>query len=438
MQITIENEGGCNRLIKVNVDAETVSEKLRESFRDINRQVAFPGFRKGKAPRKLLEQRYGKEVADDIRQSLADDALKQALEEHALKVLGSPELEGVPEIKSGSPAELILKAEVYPEFELPKYKGIELERPETTVEEHEIHAQIRQEQINRGSMDPVDGPTEDGSFIRADIEVVSDDKTVFQRNGGLIEAGFGWIAGLKPKNAKKALLGLKVGDEKELKANLPDDLPDEENRGKPAVIKLKVIEVLKVEGPSPEDIAQSLGFDDLEGWREKLESEIRKQKDADLDRVLEDRAIAKVTDAIDMELPAKYSEKKAEQLLQQQAFRLYQSGADENLIRELLAEGKERGIEDVKSSLKRAFVIDAISRKERIVVTEDELKREIERLASQVGRDAGEIWDEFDKAGRLSGMREEFKTAKVLKMLRQKAKYVEKGAAAEAAAEKED
>jgi trigger factor len=424
MQITVENVGGCKRIIKAEIPADIVSNKLAEGFRDINKQVQFPGFRKGKAPKHLLEKRFGKEVSDDIRQTLADEAVKSAVEEHALKILGDVELVEVGDIKGGAPVQMTLQAEVYPEFELPEYKGLELERPAVKVEEHEVHAQLRGDQMQKGELKPVEGASEKGQFVRANVKVTVGDEEVFAQKRGLMEVGFGWVAGLKPANAEKQLVGLKVGDTKDIKLNLPDDFERVELRGKAAVIQLEITDVLTYEGPTLEELAKQNGFEGVDAWREEIRGQVLSRKEADLDRAMEEKALQKVADDTKMDLPERFSARKAAELVQQQAYRMYQRSVPEEEIREFLSQNRDKGIEEVKSMLKRAFVTDAIARKERLVVTEDEMQREAGRLAQMVGRPQDEVYAQFQQNGTLAGMREELKTSKVLKLLRQKAKYV--------------
>jgi trigger factor len=424
MQITVENAGGCKRIIKAEVPAEAVASKLAEGFRDINKQVQFPGFRKGKAPRHVLEKRFGREVQDDVRQSLADEAIKEAVDEHALKLLGQAELVEAGEIKGGAPLLLTLEAEVYPEFELPEYKGLELERPDPKVEEHDIHAELRGAQLQHGKLEPKEGAAAKGDFIRADVRVTVGEEEIFSQQAGLMEVGFGWIAGLKPEKAEEQLTGLKVGDSKEISLKLPEDFAKEDVRGKDAVIHISVVELLGYQGPDVEEIAKTLGHESLDAWREEIRGNVLTRKESELDRAVEDKAIGRVTESTDMELPQKFSERKAAELVQQQAYRMYQQGMPEPVIREFLESSRDTGVDQVKGMLKRAFIIDAIARKERLVVTEDEIQREVARLAQAVQRPVDEVYASLQENGTLSGMREELKTGKVLKMLRQKAKYV--------------
>lgn len=421
MQITVENAGGCKRIIRAEIPADVVSEKLSEGFREINRQVSFPGFRKGKAPRQLLEQRFGADVLNDVRQSLADEALREAVESKAMKILGQPRLTGDVPLKAGSPATLTLEAEVYPEFELPEYKGVEIDRPAPKVAEREIYARQRSEQMRSGKLEPVATAAAKGHLLRANVRVTSGETVVFRQNGGLLEVGYPWIAGLAA--AAGTLVGLKAADTKQIKAALPDDFGNEQYRGKDCVIDIEVVEVLQYEGPGLEEFAKSSGKESLAAWNEETKAALLSEKETSIDRLVEERVIRKVVDATSMELPERFSAKRADELVQQEAYRMYQQGANDEEVRGFLSDNKDKGIDDVRNGLKRAFIVDSIARKERVIVTEDEINREVGRIAAAFGRSVEEVHADLTRRGTLSGMREEMKVSKVLSLLRQKAKY---------------
>lgn len=423
MQITVENAGGCKRVILAEIPAEVVTEKLSEGYRDVNKQISMPGFRKGKAPKEVLKKRFGREVIDDVRQNLADDVLRQAVEKHALQILGQPELDGLPELSEGAKAVFKLNVEVRPEIELPEYKGLEIERPAATVKDQEVTALIRNEQIRRGKLSPVEGAAARDHFLKTDVHIVVGDDTIFHRHGGLLEAGLGWIAGLPLPQGEKALVGLSGGEHHEIPIKLPEDFPNEPYRGKDAKIVLDVGQVLSFEGPSVEEVQKELGHETMDAWREEARDELRREKEGEIDQFVEDQLIKKVADATKVELPEKYSKAKAAELLQQQAYRMYQHGAPEHEIKEFLEKAKAEGLDRVKEQLRIAFVLDAIARKERLVVTEDELHRHLGEIAQQIGRPLEEVAQEFNQRQMLPGIREELRTRKVMKLLRQKAKY---------------
>jgi trigger factor len=425
MNITVENTGGCKRVIKAEIPADIVKTKLAEGFRDLNKQVQLPGFRKGKTPKEVLEKRFGAEIANDVRQTLADEALKTAIEKHALQLLGQPELIGTTDIKEGASSTFTLEIEVRPEFELPEYKGLEVERPAATVSEQEIQAYLRDAQIRRGKLDnAAEGEAaKKGQFLKADVHINVGDDTIFHRHGGLVEVGVPYIAGLKLPQGDDVLVGAKAGDHKDLPLTLPADFMQEAYRGKAAAITLDVTSVMSFSGPSVEEVSKEEGHESLEKFKEEAKDNIRRDKEAEIDQMVEERLIKIVTEKANFELPEKFSKAKAVDILQQEAYRMYQHGAPEEEVQKFLQSNKEAGLERTKSQLRTAFVIDALARKERLVVTEDELNRQVAELASQIGQPLDQVYQTMNQRGMLPGIREELRTRKVLKLLRQKAKY---------------
>ncbi|MHC4841528.1 MAG: trigger factor [Planctomycetota bacterium] len=431
MQITVEKTDGCKCVIKAEIPATMVSEKLAEGYRDINKQVQFPGFRKGKAPRKMLEKRFGSDIQNDVRQNLADEVVRKAIDEHELKLLGQVDVVDASELTGKEPSNFTLEAEIYPEFELPKYKGLELKRPAPKVEEHEIHATMRSAQIEKGELKTKEGESSAEDFIRANLRVVVGEEEIFNQPRGLLEAGYEWIAGLQPADAKKLLVGVKAGDSIETKADLPEDFGRDEFAGKEADLQIEVIEVLEAEAPAMEEIWKELQIESEDAWRKKIEEDLLSRKDSEIDRLVEEQALDKVVKDTDMTLPEKFSEKKAADFIQQQAYRMYQQGMPDEEVKAYIDNNKGKGVDEVKGMLKRNFVLDAISKKERLVVTEDEISRKVQELANNIGRSVEELKTILEQQGTIDGMREELKTAKVMKLLRTKGKYVDKSDAAE-------
>lgn len=425
MNITVENAGGCKRVIKAEIPADIVRTKLAEGYRDLNKQVQLPGFRKGKTPKEVLEKRFGADIANDVRQTLADEALKTAVEKHALQLLGQPELVSTTEIKEGQPSTFTLEIEVRPEIELPEYKGLEVERPAAVVSDHEIQAFLRDAQIRHGKLEgaPAGTAAQKGNFLRADVHINVGSETIFHRHGGLVEVGVPYIAGIKLPQGEAALVGAKAGDRKALPLTLPSDFMNEAYRGKEAEITLDVAEVMTYSGPGLEEVAKEEGHESLDAFKEEAKDNIRRDKEAEIDQIVEDKLIRMVADKAKFELPEKFSKAKAVDLLQQEAYRMYQHGAPEDEVQKFLQENKEKGLERTKNQLRTAFVIDAIARKERLVVTEDELNRQVAELAAQIGQPLDQVYQTMNARGMLPGIREELRTRKVLKLLRQKAKY---------------
>jgi trigger factor len=181
--------------------------------------------------------------------------------------------------------------------------------------------------------------------------------------------------------------------------------------------------VHEYEGPDLEEFAKTSGKESLTAWTEEVKADLLKEKESGIDRQVEERVIRKVVDATTIELPEKFSRRRASELVQQEAYRMYQGGAGDEEVRAFLDQSKDKGLDDVKTGLKRAFIVDAIARKERVIVTEDEISREIAKLAAAIGRDGDELKADLRARGTLDGMREEMKSNKVLSLLRQKAKY---------------
>jgi trigger factor len=424
MQITVENAGGCKRVIRVEVPADEITRKLAEGYRDLSRQVQFPGFRKGKTPRKVIEKRFGNEIAEEVRQNLANDAVRLASEEHTLKIVGDVEVVENDDLKEGQAARFTLEAEVWPEFELPEYKGLELERTTPTVSDSEVNTVLRNYQIEQGELNPLDRPAAEGDMLRVVLTLTCEGRKLMDQRRGVLAVGTHDIAGLTVDQGAQALVGAGPGKTIELTTTISQDHFNKDLRGKPATLQVEVLDVLAYEGPGLDELAKSRGYESPDVWRDDVRAKLLSERESYLDRSIEEKALDLLASRVEMDLPEKFSKRRAAEMIQQQAFRMYQSGVEEDEIRQYLANSADKGVDEVKDTLKRQFLLDAIARKERLVVTEEEVQREVQLLAGAMSRNADELMEELRAEQRLLGLREELKSRKVLKLLREKAKYV--------------
>jgi len=427
MNITVEDAGSCQKTIKVEVPVEHIRKKMNENFRQLSQQVQLPGFRPGKAPRPLLEKKYGKYIADDLRQQLLEESIEEATKEHDLQLLERPEIEVVPEVKKDEALNFTMTVEVRPEFELPTYKGLEISTSELTVSDEERDIFMRNVQFSQGELKELaDGETsKEGDVLFGDFRILSGTDEVASRPEGSIEIGNDIILGIKVPGASKEFVGLAGATEKECRfeATTPDDFPFQEHAGKKVAIEVHIKDIRRPDAPAlDEELAKQMGFDSFEAMqehgREVILDEKKKQQQGDLSN----RLMTMIVDQVKLEIPPKLAERQLSSMLQREAFQKYQQGMDDKAIEKFIEKRREELPESIERSLKTTFVIDAIAKKERVFVTEDEIGRQITQIAMQRQVDPQKLADMFVQQGMIPQIRSELRAAKVNKLLRDKAK----------------
>ena len=164
--VTVEDAGPCLKKLTIEVTAETVAEKLSDSIDTLATEAELPGFRKGRAPRRLIERKFGTAVKDEAKNQIIASAYNEAIEQNELQVVGeptSPELETL-ELEEGKSLSFVVEVEVMPDFDLPELEGIDIKRPTITVEDEQVDNEVEKLTINEGELEEQDTP-EAGDYL---------------------------------------------------------------------------------------------------------------------------------------------------------------------------------------------------------------------------------------------------------------------------------
>ncbi len=430
MNISVEDKGSCLKKISIEIPSNMIQTKVSENYRQLNRQVQLPGFRKGKAPKQVLEKKYGNYVLEDVRKELVDDALQEAIREHDIDLISQPEFEGeLPEIEKDKTLAFSLTVEVRPEFELPTYKGLEIELKEPSVNEEEVDAFVRNVQFSQGQLHELkaDEKSQKGDLLFARFVLFVDDEEVASRDQANLEIGTKTILGISIPEAEEAFLGLEAQEksEKSFEVTLPDDFPKQAYAGKKATLKIHVQEIRRPELPElDEALLKKLDFESLEDLREHARDVILQEKHHQQEQDIENQLLERVVSEVKLEIPEKMAERQLSTVLQREAFRKYQEGLDDKAIEEFIEKRRQELPATIESKIRMDFVIDAIAKKERIFVVEDELSRHIAMLAQMRNVSPEELFTQLEKNHMLPQIRWELKASKTKTLLRQKAKLL--------------
>ncbi len=432
MAATISEVGPCKKLVKVTVPRDRVKQQLEKNYHDLSHSVNLPGFRKGKVPRAVLEKRFGKHIEQELRQTLIQETLGEALEEGKLQPIGEPKVDKLEFDAAKDPAlQFEATVAVRPEFEVPGLDGIRVERDAGAVTDEDVAESLEQSRRARGELRPKpEGATvgkED--FLIADVEYFVGGESVRKTDGGHF-----WVrndrldAGIEAKDLAHRLAKAKVGDAVEFQVTLPDTLPEEAARGKEATVKLAVKELKEVSLPALDDgFAKDAGFESLAEFKDEVRQRLLRARDEQAEADVEERALEAALDLVKFDLPADIVEQELDELALRGQTRAKYAGASEE---EAAAEaGKVRAGSrgEVERRLKGVFLLDRIARENKIFVTEDEVERAVQAMAARYGRPAAEFAEEMDREGGLGRLRFDLRMEKARKWLKSKVEVVDKG-----------
>ncbi|WHX85504.1 trigger factor [Bacillus paralicheniformis] len=420
MSVKWEKQEGNEGVLTVEVDADTFNKALDDAFKKVVKQVSIPGFRKGKVPRGLFEQRFGVEALyQDALDILLPVEYPKAVEEAGIEPVDRPEID-VEKIEKGENLIFTAKVTVKPEVKLGEYKGLGIEKDDTAVTDEDVQNELKSLQERQAELVvKEDGKVEEGDTVALDFEGFVDGEAF---EGGKaenysLEVGSGsFIPGFEDQ-----LVGLEAGAEKDVEVTFPEEYHAEELAGKPAVFKVKIHEIKAKELPELNDeFAKDVDeeVETLAELTEKTKKRLEEAKENEADAKLREELVVKAAENAEADIPQAMIDteldrmmKEFEQRLQMQGMNLelyFQfSGQDENALKEQMKEDAEKR---VKSNL----TLEAIAKAENLQVTDEEVEEELSKMAEAYNMPVENIKQAI---GSTEGMKEDLKVRKAIDFL---------------------
>ena len=271
MQVTVESTGTLERRMRVELPAERIENEVASRLKSVGRSAKIKGFRPGKVPPKVVRQRYGKQIREEVLSDLMQKSYSDAVLQENLNPAGGPRIEPAPAEDDASFA-YVATFEVLPEVELKDLDKIKVERPEVSIGDGDVDAMIENLRLQKATWNAVDRPGADGDRVVVDFDGRLKGEPVEGGKGTEVPVVLG--QGQMLPDFEKALLGLKAGDEKRFRLRFPKDYHAEELRGEKVEFAIKTHRVEEVELP-PLDDSLAAAFDVAEGGIERLKSDVR-------------------------------------------------------------------------------------------------------------------------------------------------------------------
>jgi trigger factor len=427
MPVEISEVGPCKKRIKVTVPRDRVRQEIEKNYHELSHQIALPGFRRGRVPRGLIEKRFGKSIEQDIRHTLIQTTLNEALEENKLQALGEPRLEREEFDAQKDPAlEYEATVAVRPEFALPDFSSLKVEKPAVAVSPDEVDESLEASRRARGELaEKAEGETigrEDA--IVADVEFLAGGESKRKEEGAHIWLKNDRIGPVKVEDLAGKLAGKKAGDTVEIPAALPPAIGVE---GTDTAIRLHVKEAKTVKLPAlDEAFAKEAGFEDLKQMKEEVRSRILRQKEEAAEREVEEKLVEMALAKVAFDLPDDVVEQELDELALRAQTRAKYLGKSEEEAAAEAGRVRSASRDEVVARLKGIFLLDKIAREHKIFATEDEVNRAVAQMAERYGRTADDVYRELEGSGAISRLRHDLRMEKARKWLRSKAEVIEK------------
>ena len=427
LDVAIESPTACQRHITVTVNRKDIDRYFDDAFSEMMPTANVPGFRVGRAPRKLVETRYRKEVADQIKGSLLLDSMAQVNEDHDLAAISEPDIDlGSVELPAEGPLTFEFDLEVRPEFDLPDWKGLKIERPTKQFSDSDIDQQLERVLANYGKRVPSESPIEAGDYVTVKISASADgedlgapsEKTVCVRPSLSFRDG-------TLEDFGKLVEGAKNGQKISGTVQLVDDAPNTDLAGKEVQLELEILDVKKFKLPelNAEFLAQIGDFDTEADLRDAVKDSLQRQLDYQQQQRARQQITQLLTAAADWELPPEMLKRQSGRELERKIMELRRSGFPEADIKAHANELRQNSQQATATALREHFILERIAEEEEIEAGEADYDQEIGLIAMQTGDSPRRVRAQIEKKGLMDSLRNQIVERRVIDLVLGEAKF---------------
>lgn len=421
--------------LTIEVSAEDLDKAMEKAYQKQKSRISLPGFRKGKAPRKMIESMYGKGVfMEDAVNSLVPQEYTKALGECDLEIVSQPEI-NVTQMEPGKALIFTADVAVKPEVTLGDYKGVEVPKSEIAVTDEEVDAEVKKEQDkNARTVTVEDRAAANGDITTIDFEGFVDG-VAFEGGKGTdyaLTLGSGtFIPGFEDQ-----LVGANTGDHVEVKVTFPEEYQAKELAGKEAVFQCDVKKIETKEVPELDDeFAKDVSeFDTLAEYKEDVKKKLTEKKEKEARTAKENAAVDKAIENAQMDIPELMTKTECRQMMDDFSRRMQQQGLSMEQYFQFTGQSMDKMMEDMKpQALKRIqtrLVLEKVAEAENIQPSEEEITEEIQKMADAYKMEADKIREAIGESG-LEQMKKDMAVQKAVTVIADAAIEVEKAADAE-------
>lgn len=391
--------------LTIEVPAEEFSKAVEAAYQKNKSKISVPGFRKGKVPKKMIEQMYGKEVFyEEAANAIIPDAYEKALEECTETIVSAPKV-NVTQIEEGKTFIFTAEVALKPEVTLGAYKGVEVKKADITVTDEEIEADLAQQRENNARTVAVEGrAVQDGDIAVIDFEGFTDGVAFEGGKGENYSLTIGSHSFID--NFEEQLIGKNIGEECEVNVTFPEEYQAAELAGKPATFKVTVREIKEKQLPELNDefAGEVSEFDTLEEYKEDIRKKLTEKKEEDAKNAKEDAVVSAIIENAQMEIPDAMVETQQRQIVDDMAQRMQMQGLTLEQYFQFTGLTYEKLVEQAKPQaerrIKSRLVLEAVVAAENITASEEDYEAEVARMAEMYQMEADKVKEVMGENGK--------------------------------------
>ena len=429
--VTIEEAGPCKKKVSIEIPEETINNATDEKYKELRKEALVPGFRKGRAPRRLLEKRFGKETTEQIKLKLLIDASDSVVKDNELQIIGEPDIDFEEiELPDKGPMKFEFKVEVRPDFDLPQLEGVPVTRTKLEVTDEQIDREIERLQRWSGIWTPrKDGAVEPEDQIIADALIKAEGIEEEQKldNIEIYVRQNGFVGQIPVEKLDELLAGAKAGESKKISIEVPKTYFREEYRGKKVDIQIEIKDIKWLKPAElDENFLTRLGLEDKHELREKTQDTLQSRLETQVRTEMSEQIHQYLLDNTDFDLPLDIVAEQAQTLLQRQYTNLMMRGLPREQLDEQIEQLQAGSEEQAREQLKTFFIMDKVADKLEINVSEEEINGHIAQIALQRGQRPERMREQMERDGSLAQFRLEVRQNNCIAKLLETAKITEK------------
>lgn len=442
VKVEVEEAGTLRKKLCITVPAEVIAGQMERNFDELRSDALVPGFRKGRAPLRLIQKRFAADVRESLKTLILGQSYFAAVETKEFDVLGDPlfniaegdgeklmELdEALQHIKLPESGDFTYacEIEVKPTFELPELKGIQVKTPKIKITDKDVKENLMRQRKIRGRYEPLTkGKAKADDLIIAKVKLTVEGNVVREEDNVELGVRATRIDGILLDKLADVLTGVQPGDERSTECEIPDDFERPDLRGKQGVFEFKIHEAKRLKPLDVKVLAEQMGAESEDELKEILRDRMEAERDRLIERAKREQVLDYLLGKVTIELPDKLSARQTDRAVLRKVIDLQQAGVPESDIEARIDELRTSAKEDVARSLKLEFIMEKVAEKLDVTVTDEEVNTEIARIARLYNQRFDRVRDNLHARGLLGQLTEQIRQDKCIALLLSEAQLEE-------------
>lgn len=413
----VEETTPTTRKLKINIPSSVIEEEITDAYNKLRARAKIPGFRVGKVPQAILEKKFGKDIEAQVIEKIVPEFYSKAVKEAQILPITYPNIDGKLELKRNQPFSFTATVEIKPEVKDLNYDGVVLKEKTFSIEENEVETAIKTLQESKALLKVSEGPIKEGDIAVIDCDALIDGKRVEE----MLLKDYLLIRGSQamPKEFSDALSGKKKGESFELKIHFDTNHPNKTIAGKEVLFKVSITEMKEKVLPLLDDeFAKDFNCNSMKELKKNINENIHKQKKNQINNEYKKELIEHLASNHNFEVPTSMVNRELEFLIDEAKQNAMRKGEAPKPDEELTKGYKSTAYKNVNVML----ILEAIGRKEKVEISEDDIKQAIKEIAAQYGLKPEEVTKLYiAKDGSLDGLKNRLYGDKVLDVVLSKA-----------------